>query len=87
MELSRLNFAQNYGESAYGSCAYGELTATATCATGANPSGDGSTPLADTGIWLLLVVSASALIVFVALAVRFSRRSRTRSGDHGPTQS
>lgn len=76
-----VNFAQAYGESAYGDCVYNDTTSCQTSGgntgsgTGSNSgSGTSSGGLANTGIMVVAFVTLACLIMFIALVVRLWRR-------------
>jgi hypothetical protein len=79
--------AQAYGSGNYGENTYtGESTVTgsgtSTSAGGTTASGD----LANTGIYVVAIVSIACLIIFIALLVRFFRRKKN-SGHATPLPS
>jgi hypothetical protein len=70
-----IRFAQAYGQGSYNECIYNDTTACSTTgagSTGSSPSGT----LSNTGLMIALVVTIACLTIFVALVVRFWRRSR-----------
>jgi hypothetical protein len=69
--------AQAYGDGDYGSCDYNCVTTS----TGTNGNTNTSTsPLADTGIAIVGVLTFACLIIFIALMVRFmGRRKRSNA--------
>jgi len=67
-------FASTYGCSAYGTGGY---TQSATCGAGTSTGGNpesGSNLLVNTGIAISLIVGIAALLLLVAMLVRFWRR-------------
>jgi hypothetical protein len=66
-------FAQAYGEGAYNECDYNCETGAGAGTSSPNPP----SPLADTGIMVVGIVTIACLIIFVALLTRaMSRRSK-----------
>jgi hypothetical protein len=77
--------AQAYGSGDYNSCDYN--CATTSTAAGSN-NGNGASPLADTGVAVVGVITLACLIVFAALIVRFiGRRKRQDTHSHETQQS
>jgi hypothetical protein len=75
-----VRFAQAYGQDSYNMCIYNDTTACSTSGGGTSgtPSGGANAPggLSNTGLMILVIVSAACLVVFCALVVRFWRRPR-----------
>jgi preprotein translocase subunit SecG len=74
-----VNFAQAYGQSAYGDCVYNDTTSCQTSGGGTGTgsgtgSGSSSGGLANTGIMVVAFVTLACLIMFIALVVRLWRR-------------
>lgn len=71
-----VQFAQAYGQGSYNTCVYNDATSCRASAGGstgnANSAAGGG--LSNTGLMILLVVSAACLIAFVALLARFWRK-------------
>ena len=62
-------FAQAYGEGVYNECDYNCQTT-----AGTSSGGNAGSPLADTGVMVVGIVTLACLIIFVALLTRaFSR--------------
>ncbi len=69
-----LQFAQTYGEHAYGECSYNQTTGTCGVAgTGSTPASGG---LVNAGFIVAVIVTLACLVVFVGLLVRFWRRPK-----------
>jgi len=73
-------YAQAYGSGSYGSSTYnGQVTTTTT-----STSGGSSSILVDTGTMVLAFVTIACVIIFVALVVKFWKRSNKKTSDKTP---
>jgi hypothetical protein len=75
-----INFAQAYGEGAYGACEYNDTTSCTTSGGGStggnNNAGTGSGgQLTDTGFAIVAIVTLAAVLMLIAIIVRVWRRS------------
>lgn len=73
------NFAQAYGEGAYGACEYNDTTSCTTSGGGTGGNNDAGTgaggQLTDTGFAIVAIVTLAAILMLVAIIVRVWRRS------------
>ncbi len=72
--------AQAYGQGTYGSCTYSATTSCTTSSGGGGTSGStagnsSSGGLVNTGVAVVAFVTLACLIIFVAMVVRFWKRS------------
>jgi hypothetical protein len=64
----------DYNDGAYGTSLYGENTTTG---TGTQTAGGGTTgTLTNTGFEVLVIATVACVVIFAALLVKFSRRSK-----------
>lgn len=78
MQYFTFLLASAYGEGAYGECEYQEG-----CASAAN-NGSASGGLADTGIWIVAIITLACLLIFLALLARWlARRSNKKAAASG----
>lgn len=75
-----INFAQAYGEGAYGACEYNDTTSCTTSGGGStgggnNGTGAGGGQLTDAGFTIIAIVTLAAILMLVAIFVRVWRRS------------
>lgn len=69
--------AQAYGTGNYGQNTYtGETTATGSGSTGTSGAGSANGDLANTGIYVLAIVSLACFLIFLALTIRLIRRKK-----------
>jgi len=70
-------FADAYGANNYGNGTYAcnsQQTSGTGCAAGTSTGGSSSSPLANTGILVALIVGVACLLLLIAVLVRFWRR-------------
>lgn len=74
--------ASSYGEDSYGECAYSVgCTDTNQPGGGVGPGTDPGSGLADTGVWVVGIVTLACLVIFTVLLVRWLAR-RNRNPGH-----
>lgn len=73
-ELSPLLFADTYGGCSYSTSTFNSGNS---CSTSTTPASTSKSSLVDTGTAIIGFVTLASIIIFVALIIRFKKRSRT----------